>query len=250
MVVLGNSHAELGIDDGSLVRTINLSRSAHSFFENYIKTTYLTTNNEIDRLILEVGHTDLSKHSEDIWILSNPILKGEIGNYLGMIPLVDLIELATYSSVKNVVTNLFTSLDQAFIELFLRKKTYADFGGYIQFDRNLDLDSLYSVVKMEVIMGRSQIAEYNLLQLDKIVDHCEKNNVELIFITAPVHKYYLDIFDDIDLDSILSIRYPEITHFDFSDYCLSEDRFSDLGHLNSLGAADFTEILKLKNIIE
>jgi len=250
IVILGNSHAELGIDDRFLFKTINLSRSAHSFFENYHKLKYLTANNKIQRVILEVNHTDLTKHAEDLFILSDPVLKGEFGNYLGMSSMADLIELSSYSSFKSVTLSHFNSLDQALIELCFKKKNYSSFGGYLPFKRNLNLDSLYTEVKKDISFDRSQLANYNLILLDKIVEHCIKNQLELIFITSPVHSYYLELYDEIKLDSILSIRYPQIMHLNFSRYSVVENGYADLGHLNSIGAADFTAMLKTKKVIE
>ena len=79
IVILGNSHAELGIDDRFLFKTINLSRSAHSFFENYHKLKYLTANNKIQRVILEVNHTDLTIMQKTYLYFPIQYSKGNLG---------------------------------------------------------------------------------------------------------------------------------------------------------------------------
>jgi hypothetical protein len=92
--------------------------------------------------------------------------------------------------------------------------------------------------------GKSKPAE--LKYLNKIIDICKKNNIELICFTAPVSNVNADEAYRKNIDELRKIlESKEVKYYDFAPvYATQFDHFTDEIHLNPKGVAAFHEEFK------
>ncbi len=97
----------------------------------------------------------------------------------------------------------------------------------------------------------SEDSSFAVSYLEKIVELCQKEEVELIFLTAPSYEEYLETIDSYEMIHELVAGLAEkyqVTYWDFN-LCsedrldLSADDFMDVDHLNASGAEKVTRCL-------
>lgn len=247
IVVLGNSHSECGINQDQLKRTVNLSKSSHSYFENYYKLRGLHRQSEITKVILEIGPMDLDLGTQDRWITSKPILKGNLSDYSGMIGIKDYVEMLDYISVSDLIIDKLKGLSRSLTGI-LHTRDYKYFGSSRRLDVRGNLDSLCNVISTRQDIIKGELAEYNLSKLDQIVEYCSLNEIQLIFITCPVYECYNGLFDK-DYNYLIKTRYASIEHLDFSNLPIDASCFADIGHLNKEGQGVFTDLLVKNGVL-
>lgn len=99
-------------------------------------------------------------------------------------------------------------------------------------------------------LKEDNISEYSYKYLEKMVELCKEENIELVLVVTPMTDYQLSIIGDYD-DYISNVReFADKMGVSYRDYNLckpeilniDEQSFSDIHHLNSSGARIFTEI--------
>jgi hypothetical protein len=80
----------------------------------------------------------------------------------------------------------------------------------------------------------------NLLYLDKIVDLCEKNKINLVFVRCPLHPNYEGYYNETVFKRILKTRYSTVRFLDFAKFELHPSDYFDKEHLNQQGARKFS----------
>ena len=97
-------------------------------------------------------------------------------------------------------------------------------------------------------VGEEAISENNRKYLDKIIDFCKENDIELIFYSAPVPDFRLagcGNYDEFIQQVNLLLEGKEVPYYDFnlckSEFLKMEDEhFKDDNHLNGEGAELFS----------
>ncbi len=145
-----------------------------------------------------------------------------------------------------------------------RTKAYADFyvenvlngvvetyekDGFYYSEHRAEGGVLYDIVKPEQFTEHSMTPEAEQY-LRKIIEYCEKEQIELVLYSAPVTDYQALLYGDYDLyvNQVRGIAAEYgLEYFDFN-LCreevldLTEDKlFRDKGHLNIWGAEKFSE---------
>lgn len=97
-----------------------------------------------------------------------------------------------------------------------------------------------------------QINDDWFLYLNKIINHCKKNKVDLILICAPLSEYLLSCYGErYDEYHNMILEIADDAHIEFWDFCLCKEQYLQLGcssygdsaHLNMYGASTFSKLV-------
>jgi hypothetical protein len=121
--------------------------------------------------------------------------------------------------------------------------------GFRKSDKSkLHVRSLQKVINTHYDSSLVKVSETNINYLGKIVELCENKGIKLFLITTPLSEDYremtpvlmklkfYEIIKDVGLEK-------NVEYYDFSEYSMQEDHFSDHNHLNILGAAMISELV-------
>lgn len=243
ILVLGDSHAQGGIDlDTKIANSINLSASAESYYFSLNKLKYfIEKNRNVKQLVLALGPHNLSKTIDSIWIFNKATFLDKTRSYW---PLIDKSSIPEFSDKCNFTKFTYAELVpeifyQSFYtlerKLLLRKNPFI--GGYtpnyktivIQANDSLNVDSNKELLEF------SEIQTY---YLQKIIDICNENNIQLFLVNAP-------LFNGDRLEYLPKLK-GVYQILDFGDlFTHNEKFFADYVHLNHQGAEIFSDTLLL-----
>lgn len=122
--------------------------------------------------------------------------------------------------------------------------------GFVASYATLNPENFQWIPKSEKV-DLSEDKSFALSYLEKIVELCRRENVELIFLTAPSYKEYLDTKDSYEeiheYVKELAEKY-QVTYWDFNvcseeQLDLGAEDFMDADHLNASGAEKVTKCL-------
>ena len=119
-------------------------------------------------------------------------------------------------------------------------------GGFRPIERNNLENDLEEIKNGGDLMGyeTSTPPWINIYYLDKIVDYCKENDLNLMFLTTPRHK---SLWYDTRYIDFYCQRYNMIPLLDFYKEELPDSCYADVTHLNPAGAKIFSN--KLKEIL-
>ena len=241
VLILGDSHTEYAIDDTVFTNSINLSHSADSYFYSFLKIRKLKKENpQIDTLLLALSNHNLLVEYEDKWLFNTAHIKSKFRIYTDLMDFSDFMFLLK-SNPSAVIQGVIESPKYS-IKLLLKGGLKArDLGNFKTSQRN----SLEKDIEQRKNNNKHRVLEYSQIEtqyLFKIVDFCVNNNIELIFISTPIHPEYLKIKKkEIQLlKNFYSSYLSQFKFLDYSEFDLPDDYFQDLDHLNTNGAKLFT----------
>ena len=246
ILILGDSHTECAINDTVFSESENFSRSAEAYIYTFSKVKkLLKENQQITTVILGFSFHNLFNYS---WFNNKVNLmrklnsygyfmnKSELFNLLKVDP-VDFIE-AVFSIEKGGLIAAVNSLSNDNYKVL-------DLGSYFYLIRN-KVDVEIEKRKNGQIKNPIETSSLQVTYLLKIADYCKEENVKLILISTPIHKYlyYNSEFWERYYFNFYSQNLKKFKLFDYSTLSLPDSCFGDLTHLNYKGARIFSKILK------
>jgi hypothetical protein len=81
---------------------------------------------------------------------------------------------------------------------------------------------------------------YGLEYLEKIVNLCVANGVEVVFVRSPQHLLCSHRQNEDVLQQIKRKIFSDIEFLDFNDFALNDNEFGDFEHVNFIGAKTFS----------
>jgi hypothetical protein len=250
IIVTGDSHTELAIDDNIYLKSVNISQGGSAYLYSYCKLQkFLNENTHIDTVLLSFHYGPLMDLIDNRWILGSGPMMYKIPFYL---TLLNKEEIAIFTNhdkftfIKAVFNLPFRFFVKSFIKVFIKRGniSYDDLniGGYIKSDRN----KLQKNIELYEKRTEEEEVNISLCQLEyllKIVDLCKCENVELILINTPVYKP--EIYESIDkLNDFYDTYLSEVKYLDYSAFPLPDSCYGDIGHLNYKGAQIFSKYLQ------
>ncbi|GAA4937508.1 hypothetical protein GCM10023314_07530 [Algibacter agarivorans] len=241
VLILGDSHTEYAIDDNIYNNSINLSHSADSYFYSYLKIRKLKKENpQIDTLLLALSNHNLLIEYEDKWLFNTSNIKSKLRVYADLMNFSDFLFLLK-ANPSAVIQGIIESPKYSIKLLIKGSLTERDLGSFQPSERN----SLKKDLEQRKKNKKIRALEYSLIEINylfKIIDFSIKNNIELIFISTPIHPEYKKSKEkEIQLlNNFYSSNLSQFNFFDYSEFDLADDYFQDLDHLNTIGAKLFT----------
>jgi hypothetical protein len=254
IVFSGDSNIECSINDSLIIGSINIAQSGEAYLYSYAKLrALLNYNSQIDSVFIGFSYHEILKDKEALVLFDNSFIieKIKLFNYL-----------LNKSEKKLIITNKPLAYLKGFLQsifnnfiVFIKSYTLKgsndrilNFGGYSYLARNkLEEDiRLQAAIKKDPTTGTK--AEKGLIQekyLKLISQLCQQKSVKLILLNTPKHNYYSNIINKEIKDNWLSFRksLSQDSLLDLSSFHLPDSCFSDITHLNYVGARIFSNYL-------
>lgn len=238
-VILGDSHTECAISDSILKESINLSKSADTYFHSFVKLKYLTSlpENRIRRVILGVSPHSFSTALQQ-WYEDPRYVAPKVSNYLSLFEAEDIWFALKSNPAAFLDGMLQFDKYQGLRILERRERSLRDLGGFLALNKTFD------PTKNDMIAGSvvddADREERQLFYLNQIEALCKKYELELVMLSTPLHQTYPgnrsgEFFAKLDSISF-SIK-------DYTNLKLDSDAYADTEHLNARGASLFTHLL-------
>lgn len=248
-IVLGDSQAQCAFNDKDPT-VKNMAKAADSYFYSYIKLRELKKfNPRIDTVFLSLSTINITGFIEERWISSTAHIQSRFSKYCCLFNKEDFMFLFRLNPTG--VLKSFTHIPSTALQLLF----------HFRHEKDIDLlklggfEALTQTQLHEAIIKHQEeheqiehsLSEVETTYLDKITQFCDSNQVTLLFFNAPVHHEYLSSISEqekllfqkyFSSSSLSSVPYLNYSAYHFPDSC-----FSDLVHLNSVGANLFTNIL-------
>lgn len=237
----GKSHVMCGFNDSLLQNAVNVSSDGQYAMFIYIKLKKLfAANSQIDTLLLEMGHNDLTPNLDSS-------AYGFSRKYLGYYwPYFEKENFKVYAN-KLLESESISAIKTAFRSLLKNPKKESYYG----FQKCKESDSLTFANLRKNFLPAYDFSyckencsdSVGLYYLQKIVAMCNKKNIKLIFVHFPFYRKD-EMFSSIEFEAKRKRLFPNIEYHDYSDiFNDSIGYFKDPFHLNYIGADKFTKIL-------
>ncbi len=251
ILVIGASRTANAINDKYLEGSINLSGAGDPLFYSLIKLRLIKDNNpNIDTIILSLDNRTLdSKIAKHFY---RPVsLESKLPNYYNLLSFNDLRllnDINKYSTFKTLFFIPKYTL-KLFKNLILKPNNKnLNIGGYVEVKHIINQNVIDSFIKRDSIK-KYQLSNFEIENLNRIVEYCDLNNIELIFINPPIHPIMYNSLEyqegKLIFEKFLTKNLPNITCLDFSNDFLPDSCYADLIHLNKNGSEIFTKKLNL-----
>ena len=250
VLVLGDSHTESAINDFELKKTINLSSSADSYFYSYLKLRAISQKNpNIKTVIIALSYHNLTKEIEDRWMNNNLHIIDRFYRYCYYLKPKDfLMMMMKPIAIINSSLEIPKYAIQLGVKLLLgRANPYElNIGKYKNHEKNIlneEIIRIREIPKKDYILSEK---ETNYLM--KITNFCDENKLNLIFISTPQHYAFNESISNEEKECFNQFYKENLNKFkfyDFSEFQLSDDCFTDLVHLNNKGSSIFTKYFKI-----
>ena len=244
-VFLGNSTVEGALVDSIIPGTYNFARSAETYDMIYAKLKLLKNYNpKLKNVIVTLdgpilySDTYISHGSPKAVLLEQFSGKDWLNNF----------KYYSVESDKQFISTLYHFYNIRPMLLYTfgipgGEENYL--GGFRPIERNNLENDLEEIKNGGDLMGyETDLPPWiNIYYLDKIVDYCRKNDLDLVFLTTPRHKSiwydtrYIDFYNNLD---------NGIPLLDFYKEELPDSFYADVTHLNQAGAIYFSKKLKEK----
>lgn len=244
ILILGDSHAEFAIDDNVLANSVNLSHSADSYFYSYLKIRKMKKENpQIDTLLLALSNHNLLVEYDDRWLYNTAHIKSKFRIYTDLMDFADFLFLLK-SNTPAVIQGIIEAPKYSIKLLFRGGLKERDLGRFQPSQRN-SLAKSIEEFKKEKEQRALEYSKAEVEHLFKITDFCDENNIELIFISTPVHTEYIKRKGEESqlLKEFYSSNLSKYKFLDYSDFKMADKYFQDLTHLNADGAKLFSKHL-------
>lgn len=250
-LTVGDSHAELAINDELLVNNMNLSQRGDPFKYSLLKIKMaLERNPSIKKLYLGVSYHNLSSYYDGY--ISGTLAPGIDARYIFILPVREKLAV-----IKENISDLIILLRLTFINGFSNlqsdQRTFSFLGKYNNpykyckatkqiMDRRLS-DHFYENGKIK------DFSSANNQCLEDIIQLCKHRRIELIILNTPLHPYYRSKIPKKFAEKYNSIiAQHKLKSINFSDLVMQDSCFTPDGdHVSEKGALLTTSRLLIDN---
>lgn len=243
-IILGNSQPECAYNDTLIDNFKNLAKSGETYFYNYQKLKALIKQNpQIDTVFIEFSNANILKR-EDQKIWETRFINHQLPNYCTLLTWEDYQLLLIKNPVgfqKALLTSLKKNSHRIITSNYNFKDSIGDYWYLKRHKVEAILDTLTKKKQVAKKLNKTQLSEYDLEYLDKIIALCQDNNIRPCLIRSPYHpKFQVEQYEW-DFKNLLNTRYKKTLFFDFKNFSLDNSEFADLQHLNYKGAAKYSK---------
>ena len=264
-LVIGDSYTKLAIDQKQIPNLLNLSETSEGYLFSYSKLKFiLDNNNEVKKIFIGLSFHNVSPSNE--FSYSYAIANNNIIKYFNVLDNNEKLILLNYDP-QFVTSFLKKILVYDLKNIFRNKNDFSDLNSF--FNRQYyisELDKVFKDFKIvdnkmklskKTINKRIQYVYYsslsynekksiNTLYLFKIMELCKSKNIDLVFVSTPIHdEYFRNIPENIKQKyySIITenkLKIINLANVNIGDSCFMPDG----DHVNTIGCKYVTEYLK------
>jgi hypothetical protein len=245
-LIIGDSHTELAINDSLLIKTLNISTPAEGYIFTYLKLKFIFENNDhIRNIMLGVSYHNFSSFYDKYIFEEEPY--SLISQYISLMEYRDLLFfLKRTTSVTNLAAIFRNSLENI---TSYEKEIFPYIGGFHIIDNDDELTDkrISNRINSQYFLNDLPLptSGINILYLEKIVELCRENDVNLIFLNTPLYAdYFLKVPQNMITEYENAVKKSGVREISFCDLQLPADCFlPDGDHLNYKGAMLTTKYL-------
>ncbi|ESU23914.1 hypothetical protein FSS13T_22220 [Flavobacterium saliperosum S13] len=247
-LILGHSQPECAYNDSLISGFLNLSKSAESYFYNYIKLRKILEQNKgVKRVFIEFSNNQIEKGMNN-WIWGDELLSERYSRYAPFMSFNEHLLICSNNRIGFLKNQPIISKRNF---EYIIKNDY-DFttkiGGYNRLSRCKTDSILKFSNKANKVKAKFELSRTNIEYLIKIIDLCEKNKIKVFLIRTPMHPKNEILNNEISYQKILKEKFKDVDYLDFIDFPLDNSEFGDLAHLNFRGAEKYS--LFFNNLIK
>lgn len=192
LLFIGDSHVQLSINDKQLSNSINLGKPGESTYYSFYKLGPILKNNpSIKRVYLGYSYHSISSYTNDN--VYGTRSKDIAPRYFFILPFSEKVKMVTHNT--NKLPTLFRNiLTRGFHTVRATNRNFSFIGGYENsFNKTAAVkESMDKRITMQFYENDTlrDFSFININYLYKIIELCQKNNVELVILNTPIHPYY------------------------------------------------------------
>lgn len=242
-IVFGHSHPETAFNDNIIYNMVNLAKSGESYFYTYLKVRKIIPNNSYIKAVFIEFENNQIAGLMDNWTWDDINIHRQFPLYFPLLNSTDfrfLWEKNCGAIVSCPPKSFFDEIANTVSSTLFSEKGIRSnirFGGYHYLVRD-KIDSLLSAPNLEQPLI-NEISHTNLKYLNKIIDVCKENDIEVYLIRSPIHAK-APSHNELIFNEILISKYSQLEFLDFKDFPLKKNEYGDLYHLNYKGAKIFS----------
>lgn len=243
LLIVGHSHPGCAVNDSLWPQAINVSKTGECYFYSGQKILpLLAANPQIKEVGIEISHNQFLNVMDKWWVDDEHIQRG-IKSYSPWYSAEDWWALSTKNPLgvleSSVVVLQKWGLHPPASGSAVMKS--ADWGGYLR----LDVKPAEQWKKKPEALAASDMiwAENNANHLVALVREIEYRGVAVFFFRTPTHPWAPRPFDQ-EINRWLDSQFKSIPFINLDGSITADSCFSDLEHLNYIGAKQFTPWLR------
>jgi len=271
IVILGDSHAQSGLNPNIIKNSVNLSISSEPFILTYYKLEkVIALNKNINKAIISYGFHSLSES----WDVNKQYkrLKRHAKNLFEILPYNEIKKLKILLGINTYTKHLFSNFlgypsDHTLSRLLnyisqkkLKPTDLASVYGFYKSKRSVLTKKNISDRINEYFYQKNKLynfSDFQKLYLHKIANLCNEHQIKLILINTPIRKEYYSLIPQNYLeeyyefyDTLVKLN-SDICLFDFWDLDIPPKYYGDADHVNYLGSKMLSEEVnkKLKEVM-
>lgn len=243
---IGDSHISLGVNDSLIPSSKNISSLAEPYYFTYQKLKYFLNDTKVKTVILSYNYGDLTIDNDKFTIGSNSTFFAD--NYFFILNTTEKIRIIYWNRQK-----LFELIKRTYHAFYCHYKNIDQknnhlYDGYMTKSSKKRPNSKTITKRIKILFYRNnrlkKYSKQNIKYLFKIIELCQKKDIELFLLTTPLSKLFhnhIPINYKNKFNEILSKS--KVSHINLAKYIDNNSLFSyDGDHLNKNGA----EVLSIK----
>ncbi len=248
-LILGSSHTYLGINPEYLENeAFNLASTAQTlYFDKFLVEKYLDQLPQLKRVIVPVSYSSLGTES-----YLNPgdyNRSYHFAHFYGSQAFVGMLELRRLSLVS--LFSIKKAVDRS-IDYYTGQDSLVEFApnGWYPTDVQRDLkQNGIDAGTFHDAYYDSSLFGTNLGYLEDMLARCRERQVEVIFLSMPMHPHYLKVVKQARYEAMVTkmdsfAAAQAVTYLNFTeDSRFADADFFDSNHLRTQGAEKFTKML-------
>lgn len=246
VLILGNSHSYYDINPAYIHhKTFNAAQVSQSpNIDLAMLRKYAKKLDKLKYIIIPVDYFSLFETLEtgpEKWRMKNYGIYYDISFNNDVANHLEILSNPTLN-IKRICNYYF---DKTYTEITCSELGYGT--TYLYKDRDKNLEDASKLAAKRHLAENYKYLDYNMAVLDSIIDFAKKNNIKVVFYSAPACKTYTSLLDKIQLNitiksvTNLSRMNENVHYYNFlTDTSFSNDDFFDADHLNDIGAKKFS----------
>lgn len=251
IVFMGDSHITNSIIDSLIPKAVNLSKISESYYYTFQKLKFINKKKKIKKIILGYSYHSISAYYDKF---INGIFSTILPHKLFFIlEFKEQLRVLKWNK-KNlllVLKKITLSAFYQYFDVYSKKIDYWFIDGYYNHfkESKVNSKSIEKRIKFQFYSDVKVInfANLNLIYLNKIIKYCRENNIELYFLTTPLHKEYINSVPKsykrkfVEISTNEKVKIINMENLDLSDSCFTQDG----DHVNEKGALITTNFFKV-----
>ncbi|RCH56135.1 hypothetical protein DJ568_05150 [Mucilaginibacter hurinus] len=248
ILILGDSHTALGINDKYIPRALNMSSEGEGYLYTYIKLKkFIADNRKLDTVLLSFNFNSVYTEKDE-WTIGDEYIVERVPHYFPFLGCREIRLFALKPSFYESLLKIPVKSKRSVFELLTGNFTLADLhiGGYVNNKERKIEKSLAKLNKDPHNIRFEGYSQYQTEYLNGIVKACDSAGIKLILINMPIFKDAQRFFNKQDYYRYYKNHLSQLTLWDFHDMNIKPESFRDADHLNFYGAKDFSLFIKTK----